>query len=222
MLTDIFNSSLESGQVPEDWRVANVTPLFKKGSREELGNYRPVSLTSVVRKVLETLIEDQMRNHFNKYKLIKSSQHGFTKGSSCRTNLLEFYETVSDWVDEGKAVDIVHLDFKKSFDEVLRRRLLAKVRACGVAGQVANWIANWLSDRKQRVAVSGRMSCWEDVSSGVPQGSVLGPLLSIFTSTIWIMGKRVSFPNLQMTHSLEVRWIEEGVVIRSRKVLILA
>ena len=86
---------------------------------------------------------------------------------------------MSDWVDEGKAVDIVYLDFKKAFDKVPPRRLLAKVRACGVAGQVVTWIANWLSDRKKRVAVSGRMSCWEDVSSGVPQGSVLELLLFI-------------------------------------------
>ena len=158
MLTDIFNSSLESGQVPEDWRVANVTPLLKKGSREELGNYRPVSSTSVVGKVLETLIKNQMRNHLNKYKLIKGSQHGFTKVRSCLTNLLEFYEAVSDWLDEGKAVDILYLDFKKAFDKVPHRRLLVKVRACGVAGQVAHYIGNWLSDRKKRVAVSGRMS----------------------------------------------------------------
>ena len=90
-------------------------------------------------KVLETLIiKDQIRNHLNKYKLIKGSQQGFTKGSSCLTNLFEFYEAVSDWVDEGKAVDIVYLDFKKAFDKVPHRRLLAKVRACGVAGQVAN------------------------------------------------------------------------------------
>ena len=142
ILTDIFNSSLESGQVPEDWRVANVTPLFKKGSREELGNYRPVSLTSVVGKVLETLIEDQMSNHLNNYKLIKGYQHGFTKDSSCPTNPFEFYEAVSDWVDEGKAVDIVYLDFKKTFDKVPHRRLLIKVRACGVAPQIANWITN--------------------------------------------------------------------------------
>ena len=86
---------------------------------------------------------------------------------------------MSDLVDEGKAVDIVYLDFKKAFDKVPHRRLLTKVRACGVAGQVANWIANWLSDKKQRVAVNGRMYCWEDVSCGVPQGSVLGPLLFI-------------------------------------------
>ena len=78
---------------------------------------------------------------------------------------------MSDWVDDGKAVDIVYLDFKKAFDKVPHRRLLAKVRACGVAGEVVNWIVNWLSGRKQRVAVSGRMSCWEDVSSGVSQGT---------------------------------------------------
>ena len=120
-----------------------------------------------------------MRNYLNKYKLIKGSQQGFTKGSSCLTNHLEFYEAVSDWVDEGKAVDIVYLDFKKAFDKVPHRKLSAKVRACGVAGQIVNWIANWLHDRKERVAVSGRMSCWEDARSGVPQGSVLGQLLFI-------------------------------------------
>ena len=101
-----------------------------------MGNSRPVSLTSVVGKVLETLIKDQMRNHLNKYKLIRGSQHGFTKGSSCLTNLLEL-DAVSDCVDEGKAVDIVYLDFKKAFDKVPHQRLLAKVRDCGVAGQVA-------------------------------------------------------------------------------------
>ena len=155
----------------------------------ELGNYRPVSLTSVVGKVLETLIKDQMRNHLNKYKLIKGSQHGFTKGSSCLTNLLEFSEAVSDWVDEGKvvrsgtgacagaarrlqAVDIVYLDYKAP-----RRRLVSTVRACGVAGQVVNWITNWFSGRKQRVAVSRRMSCWEDVSEEGPQGPVFRLLL---------------------------------------------
>ena len=86
---------------------------------------------------------------------------------------------MSVWVDEGKAVDIVYRDDKKAFDKVPHRRLLAKVRVCRVAGQVANWIGNSLSGRKQRVAVSGRMSCWEDVSSGIPQGSVLRPLLFI-------------------------------------------
>ena len=222
MLTDILNCSLESGQVPEDWRAANVTPLFTKGSREELGNDKPVSVTSVVGKVLETLIKDQMRNHLNKYKLIKGSQCGFTKGSSCLTNLLEFYEAVSDCVDEGKAVDIVYLDFKKVFDKVPHRRLIANVRACGVAGQVTNWIANWLSDRKQRVAVSGRMSCWEDVSSRVPQGSVLGPLLFIICINDLDSGVNSKLFKFADDTKLGRKVDSRGVVFRFRKVLILA
>ena len=100
MLMDIFNSSFQSGQVPEDWRGAKVTPLFKKGSREELGNYRPVSLTSVVGKVLETLIKDQMRNQLNKYKRIKGSQHGFTKGSSCHIFWSSMKQCLIGWMRE--------------------------------------------------------------------------------------------------------------------------
>ena len=102
---------------------------------------------------------------------------GLPKVVPVLSNLFEFYEAVSDWVDDGNAVDMVYRDFQKAFDEVPQRRLLAKVRACGVAGQVANWIANWLRGRKQRVAVSGKMSCWEDASHGVHRGSVVGPLL---------------------------------------------
>ena len=97
-------------------------------------------------------------------------------------------QSVSDWVDEGKAVDIVYLDFKKAFDKVPHRRLLANVRACGVAGQVVNWIANWLCGRKERVAVSGRMSCWEDASSGDLRDQYSDHYYSLFTSTIWIVG----------------------------------
>ena len=95
-----------------------------------MGNYRLISLTSVAQNVLESLIKEWRRTHLNNFKLIKGSQHGFTKGSSCLTNLSEFYETVYDWVDEGSAVDLVYLNFQKTFDKVLHRRLLAKVRAC--------------------------------------------------------------------------------------------
>ena len=98
-------------------------------------------------------------------------------------NLLEFYEAVSDWVDEGKVVDIVYLDFKKSFDKVPHRRLFAIVRDCGVAGQVDNWIANWLSDRKKRVAVNGRMQV-----AGHLRDQYSDNYYSLFTSTIWKMG----------------------------------
>ena len=118
-----------------------------------------------------------------KQKIIKARQHGFTKGSSCLTNLLEFYEAVSDWVDEGKAVDIAYLDFKKAFDKVPHQRLLAKMRACGVAGQIANWIANWLRVRKQTVTVSRRMQV-----VGYLRDQYSDHYYLLFTSTIWIIG----------------------------------
>ena len=118
-------------------------------------------------------------------------------------------------------MDIVYLDFKKAFDKVPHRKLLAKVRTCGLAGQVANWIANWLSDRKERVAVSGRMPCWEDVSHGVPQGSVLGPLLFIIYINDLDNGVKSKLSKFADDTMLGGEVDSRGVVIRFRKVLIL-
>ncbi|XP_055502086.1 uncharacterized protein LOC129703542 [Leucoraja erinacea] len=110
-LVIIFQNSLDSGVVPEDWRVANVTPLFKKGGREKTGNYRPVSLTSVVGKLVESVIKDGIAAHLESGEIIGQSQHGFTKGKSCLTNLIEFFEDVTGSVDRGEPVDVVYLDF---------------------------------------------------------------------------------------------------------------
>ncbi len=109
--------------------------------------------------------------------LIKDTQHGFMPGKSCATNLTLFMDTVTKAVDEGKAVDIVYLDFAKAFDKVPKQRLLKKLRAKGVDEQVTNWIENWLSDRTQSVSIQGERSESCDVDSGVPQGTVLGPIL---------------------------------------------
>ena len=133
-----------------------------------LHSYRPVSLTSVVCKLLETLIRDHMVEFLVKHKLINTSQHGFLKARSCLTNLLCFLEEITKWVDDGSPVDVVYLDFQKAFDKVPHQKLLLKLKAHGIGNDVINWIEKWLTHRRQRVIVDGEISNWKLVLSGVP------------------------------------------------------
>ena len=146
--------------------TANVSAIFKKGDKENPGNYRPISLTSQVFKIFESMLRDSIVGHLKENKLIHDSQHGFMKNRSCLINLLQFLETVTDYIDKGYPVDVIYLDFQKAFDKVPHRRLIHKLTAHGIDGKVLNWIRDWLSGREQRVVLLGSTSTWSPVKSG--------------------------------------------------------
>ena len=168
-LQKIFQMTLVDGSLPRDWKDANVTALHKKGSKTDVGNYRPVSLTSVPCKILEGLIRSRILEHMNINNLSSTYQHGFTERRSCLTNLLTTLEVVTKNVDDGNCVDLIYFDYKKAFDKVAHHRLLCKLKSLGLSSNVICWIEGFLSNRRQRVVINGTKSEWSNVTSGVPQ-----------------------------------------------------
>jgi len=132
-------------------RLRLVYEIHKSGNKNNPANYRPISLTSQICKIMKSLMRDQIVHHLESNRLIKDSQHGFRKGRSCLTNILTFLDKVTSYIDSEFDVDVIFLDFAKAFDKVPHQRLLSKLKSHGISGIVLDWIENWLSGRVQRV-----------------------------------------------------------------------
>ena len=174
-LCKIFNLSLSHGVVPVLWKRANVTPVFKKDDPTLAENYRPISLLCIVSKVLERCVFNHCYPHFAP--LLYNLQHGFLRGKSTVTQLLEVYHDILGMVAGGQEIDVIHLDLSKAFDRVPHDLLLTKLHRHGISGTALQWFEGYLSNRQQRVVLEGTFSDWLPVISGVSQGSILGPLL---------------------------------------------
>ena len=182
ILACIYNESLAQGAVPDDWRQANVAPVFKKGEKYHAANYRPVSLTCICCKTLEHIIVSKINKHLALESILADCQHGFRSQRSCETQLVQFYHDLVSNLDRAvnsghKQTDVIVMDFAKAFDKVPHKRLLYKLDFYGIRGSTHKWIDSWLSERSQKVVLDGRASDPVPVLSGVPQGSVLGPVL---------------------------------------------
>ena len=177
LLEIIFNRCLVTGTFPNDWKKGIVVPVFKKGDKQILKNYRPISLLPVCGKIFEKPIFNKMFKFFIEKDLISPNQSGFKPGDSCINQILSITHEIYRSFDCGYEVRGVFLDISKVFDKVWPDGIIFKLKQNGISGKLQKRLHDFLINRKQRVILNSQVSSWANVKSGVPQGSVLGPLL---------------------------------------------
>ena len=176
-LVNLFNRSLNEHEFPDSWKIANVTPIYKKGDRDVCGNYRPVSLLSCIGKIMEKCVQKHVFSYLKFNTLLTPCQSGFIPGDSTVFQLLVMYDDFCKAIDHKVMTQSVFFDISKAFDKVWHRGLVYKLYCIGIRGSLLHWFTDYLKDRKQAVVIKGKASTYQPIKAGVPQGSVLGPLL---------------------------------------------
>ena len=175
----IFNNILSTAIYPDMWKLANVTPIFKKGDKQLIKNYRPISLLPICGKMFEKIIFNHLYNHLTTHHLITKNQSGFRPGDSTTNQIIDLVNEIHHAFDNTKSLEVraIFLDISKAFDKVWHDGLIFKMRQNGVSGRLLKLFQDYLRNRNQRVVLNGFAADYSTIESGVPQGSVLGPLL---------------------------------------------
>ncbi len=176
-LCSLFNMSIHTSIVPDVWKEANVTPIFKKNDPSVTANYRPISLLSAIGKAFEKIVHKRLFDFLAENNILSPLQSGFVPCDSTANQLVDIYNTFCKALDDGKEVRAIFCDISKAFDRVWHKGLIYKLETTGIKGRLLNWFHDYLSNRRQRVVIPGATSDWAYIKAGVPQGSTLGPLL---------------------------------------------